>query len=221
LRRTVPRATAVAAVIAAFALGAGACNSSSKSPVVAAPSVTASATTTATTGAPTDAASTSVEPTSASPTATLTPSTSPEPTTSSAAANGTNFGYVKTGNSSATPPTLTIDYAQLLTGPAADKAAQEDGVIGPGQHIENDYYIRNKNPKLRTFPISPSATVQLLPRNPDGSSSSETVAKDVPFFLSVYSASKPPGYDGDVTMLAYNITLHDGVVTAIAEVFFP
>ena len=53
---------------------------------------------------------------------------------------------------------LEIDYAEMLTGAAADAAAVEAGVISPGEHTDNDYFISNVNPMLRTFTVSPAAT---------------------------------------------------------------
>jgi hypothetical protein len=53
---------------------------------------------------------------------------------------------------------LEIDYAEMLTGAAADAAAVEAGLISPGEHADNDYFIRNVNPALRTFAVSPGAT---------------------------------------------------------------
>lgn len=54
---------------------------------------------------------------------------------------------------------LSIDYAEFYTGAEADAAAIEDGVIPPGEHIENDYYIRNVNPMKREFSVSPSVAI--------------------------------------------------------------
>jgi hypothetical protein len=52
---------------------------------------------------------------------------------------------------------LEIDYAEMLTGAAADAAALEAGLIGPGEHADNDYFISNVNPALRIFTVSPAA----------------------------------------------------------------
>jgi hypothetical protein len=60
-----------------------------------------------------------------------------------------------------TPPdaTLTFDLAEFLTGEAAAQAAAEHGDESPPP---NDYYIVNDNPKLRTMPIAPDATIQAI-----------------------------------------------------------
>ena len=57
---------------------------------------------------------------------------------------------------------LEVDYAQWLTGEEANIAAREDGVIGPNDTIENDYYIRNQNPRLRLITVDEFAIVRLI-----------------------------------------------------------
>jgi hypothetical protein len=54
---------------------------------------------------------------------------------------------------------IKIDYVDFLTGDAADAAAVAAGEIAAGEHVDNDYYIRNNNPKLRTFTVSGSAVI--------------------------------------------------------------
>ncbi len=77
-------------------------------------------------------------------------------------AEGRSFGFI---TSFGPGRTAQFDLASFLTGAAADKAAAEDGVITPGQHVDNDYYIRNTNPKLRTITFSPSASIKLVDCN--------------------------------------------------------
>jgi len=64
------------------------------------------------------------------------------------------FGFIKKIYEKNGKNYLVIDYAEFYTGEEADKAAIEDGEIKPGEHVDGDYYIRNKNPKLRTFEIA-------------------------------------------------------------------
>jgi hypothetical protein len=54
---------------------------------------------------------------------------------------------------------LTIDYVDFLVGADADAAALADGVISPGEHVDNDYYVRNKSTKLREFTVSDSVVI--------------------------------------------------------------
>jgi hypothetical protein len=61
---------------------------------------------------------------------------------------------------------LKIDYVDFLTGAAADAAAIADGVIVAGEHVDNDYYVSNKNTKLRTFTVSNSVAITTYSRTP-------------------------------------------------------
>ena len=54
---------------------------------------------------------------------------------------------------------LSIDYAEMLSGEEAKQAAIEDGVIKPGEDLDNDYYIRNQNSKKREFTIAADVTI--------------------------------------------------------------
>jgi hypothetical protein len=54
---------------------------------------------------------------------------------------------------------ISIDYAQMLTGAAAQAAAIAEGFIAPGETLDTDYYISNVNPQKRTFEVSDSAAI--------------------------------------------------------------
>lgn len=55
------------------------------------------------------------------------------------------------------------DEVELLTGDAAVAAAHEDGAIPADQDfVENDYYIRNNNQKVRRLAVVPDASVTTL-----------------------------------------------------------
>ena len=60
---------------------------------------------------------------------------------------------------------LKIDYVDFLTGAEADAAAIADGFISPGEHVDNDYYVRNNNPRLRTFFVSNTVEIYTEYRN--------------------------------------------------------
>jgi hypothetical protein len=60
---------------------------------------------------------------------------------------------------------LKIDYVDILSGPEAQAAALADGFISPGETLDTDYYVRNNNPKLRTFTVSNSAEIYTTYRN--------------------------------------------------------
>jgi hypothetical protein len=54
---------------------------------------------------------------------------------------------------------ISIDYAEYLTGAAADAAAVAAGEIAPGEHVPDDYWIQNDNPQKRVFEVSDSVAI--------------------------------------------------------------
>lgn len=64
------------------------------------------------------------------------------------------FAFVKDATEKNGVITLSLDYAQFLTGKAAADAATAAGDESPPP---NDYYIANVNPKLRTFKVKSTA----------------------------------------------------------------
>lgn len=90
----------------------------------------------------------------------------PEPDTSEGAApfsGEKQIGYVKKVYTKAGKNYLDIDYIQWLTGAAAQKAMREDGACPKTGEciVYNDYYIRNQNPLIRTFEISPTVDITM------------------------------------------------------------
>lgn len=64
--------------------------------------------------------------------------------------------------------TVTLDYVEMYTGAEAIAKAKEDGsdIVETdefgNEYIPNDYYIRNNNPMLRTFPFDPACQVRMV-----------------------------------------------------------
>lgn len=127
-------------------------------------------------------------------------------------ADGTYFGYVMAIGIG--DRTITIDIAELLTGDAAVKAAIEDGALEAGEtSIDNDYYVRNKNPKLRTIHVGPTAPVNVL----SSSGGSDLHAGSL---VQLAEALTNVGGD-DGPRLPVQIVIATGTVTRIDEVYLP
>jgi len=130
--------------------------------------------------------------------------------------DGTSFGYVTAINIGGS--TVTIDIAELLTGDAAVTAAIEDGALEPGEtSIDNDYYVRNKNPKLRTVTVGPTAPVNVLssPGSPDLESGNLQKLAEA---LTAVPVGDPA--EGG-PRLPVQIVARGGLISRIDEVFFP
>ncbi len=54
---------------------------------------------------------------------------------------------------------ISIDYAEMLTGAAANAAAVAAGFIEPGEDVPNDYWISNANPQKRVFEVSDTVAI--------------------------------------------------------------
>ena len=65
---------------------------------------------------------------------------------------------------------LRVDPAEFLSGLTAQRAAVEDGVIGPGEAVPNDYYTRDDSHRLLTFRVRPRAHVTVMSRGPKATS---------------------------------------------------
>jgi hypothetical protein len=141
--------------------------------------------------------------------------TSPTPSASPALADGRSYGYIKSVD--ATNKELVFDLAQFFSGDAANKAAQEDGVIGPGESVDNDYYIRNVNPKLRIIPIAPTVIIEII----QWSNCCEHTLK--PTLTTFAKAFPGPGPTDDFHGLdsSYWLTVKNGAIVKIEEQYLP
>jgi hypothetical protein len=105
--------------------------------------------------------------------------------------------------------TVTLDLVQFFTGPAANKAAEEDHAaeVPP----PNDYWIRNVNMLLRTLPVGSGArvTVNTLAAEETGSAT-----EDVKVTL-----TKLASYD--LSNHLFWVTVRGDTVTRLTEQFLP
>jgi len=112
--------------------------------------------------------------------------------------NGRYIGYI-TDFSLGRQGSLTIDYIQFLN--CSD--------------CPNDYEIKNENPRLRTFFVSPNATVRMQTYSHDSSGSFawDQIITQVEF----ETAIKEKGWG----TRPYWITLQGGVIVDISEQYLP
>lgn len=103
---------------------------------------------------------------------------------------------------------LTLDEFDWFTGEAAQQACAEDGVVEHNNGWCTDYYYRNRNPKLRVVAVGPDATVTTLVGGSPTEVSSDltTVAQRIA---------------GNESSDLFRITVEDGRVTSIQELYFP
>jgi hypothetical protein len=151
-----------------------------------------------------------------SPVAAPSGSSTPAATTAPLLAEGRNFGYIKRIDLRSDPRTIEFDLAEFLTGPDADRAAAEDGFIEPGEHADNDYYVRNRNKRLRSVPLGPQVTVKIV----NWPSCCELTAGELAALAAAFeSGGADDRYHGPSS--GYWLTVRDGVVVGIEEQYVP
>lgn len=134
-------------------------------------------------------------------------------TTTATSEDGRHFCFVRDVATENGETIITVDYADLLTGAEANAAATAAGEESPPP---NDYFIRNINPKLRSFSVKPGILVTLTAsagHGVDGEAVSLGEWHD-------FYAGITPGMEG-VQHVPYWIAIVDGVVTAIEEQYLP
>ena len=143
-------------------------------------------------------------------------STQPAPTPGPSPAE--QFGYIRSVSTAGPAATLAFDEAQFLTGDAAQKAAEEDGVVAPGETVPNDYYIRNRDQTTQTLRIANDARITakrcpLCRHGRDGQLE--------PFLASFMKGRQTfaDPYRGKYSL--YWLTIKDGEVAAIDEQYVP
>lgn len=109
---------------------------------------------------------------------------------------------------------LVLDLGYFLTGDEANEAAAEDGVETP---VPNGYYIVNDNPKLRTVPISPDASVRYIPADP----CCDLVPGDLDAWMDAVNGEVMTDMVGEMSTTWWWVTVRDGSIVAIEQQYFP
>jgi len=116
------------------------------------------------------------------------------------------------------PPQISLRLHEILHGDAADRAAREDGKLGPGEHVDNDYYVRTSKRGPLTLPLAGDVVVSLLPRVPPAyveMSATSVAPSSFDNLLQYYPAR------GGACSSPYGVTAKAGVIVAIEEVYVP
>lgn len=148
------------------------------------------------------------EPASAPPTA---PSPAPKP----ASKTVKQFTFVKNIIEFDGTPVIVADYAEMLTGSKAAKAAAARGDESPPP---NDYYIVNDNTKRRDLEVKAGISVTVT-TNADGTADPTGHAISFEDWAASFSAPSPE--NEPLRTAPYWITIQDGVVTKIAQQYLP
>lgn len=137
------------------------------------------------------------------------------------------FGWLRSFKDNGSVVVVGVDSAEMLTGDAAEVAAREDGVIGEGEDLENDFYIRNLDEVTVDFMVSPDVLVTLQACYPEGECLT-TEDVDLTTWGVLLGAGRggpgDPGLGWDwygAGALPYVFTLESGVITQALEQYLP
>jgi hypothetical protein len=109
-----------------------------------------------------------------------------------------------------------FDLAEFLTGEVAEQAAREDGVVGEDDSLPNDYYIRNRNSRLRTLVLDDDLEITVV----DWDHCCGTIEGDLALFAAAFVQDDPQGtYRGSRS--PYWLTVAQGRVVQIEEQYLP
>lgn len=129
------------------------------------------------------------------------------------------MGYIKKVYTKGGKNYLDIDYIQWLTGDAAEKAMREDGKCPrAGECIVYDgYYIRNQNPLIRTFEISPDAAITMQTYNIE--TTGQIQAQSITFsqFSQIWNGNARP----NLKNVPYIVEICNNQIVKINEQYIP
>jgi hypothetical protein len=130
------------------------------------------------------------------------------------------IGYLKKVYTKKGKNFVDIDYVQWLTGAAAEQAMREDGLCPKkGECIVlNDYYIRNQNPLIRTFEVSPDAELLAHDFTADYSTGDWNESWTFARFSNYFNTNVKNGYWDSVP---FHVEIGNNRILKITEQYIP
>ena len=129
-----------------------------------------------------------------------------------------HFGYIRSVSTAGRAATLAFDEAAFLTGKKAQRAAEADGAVEPGEAVPNDYYIRNPDKETRTLRIANDAKITARRCSLCRDGRPGELGPFLAAFMKGRQTFADP-YRGKYSQ--YWLTIRDGVVIAIEEQYVP
>ena len=128
------------------------------------------------------------------------------------------FGYIRSVSTAGPTATLAFDEAEFLTGDEAQRAAEEDGAIPPGEPVPNDYYVRNPDKATETLRVAADAEITARRCSLCRDGQPGNVEDFLASFMKTGQTYADP-YRGAKSQ--YWLTIEDGTVVAIDEQYVP
>ena len=158
-------------------------------------------------------------------TETAPPTTAPEPIAPAPAPSPTDQGGVvlEDGRHAAMITgldvegrTVEVDVIQFLMGDEATAAYREDHPDDPTGSPDNDYYVINDNPRLRTLPVVDDAAVTVVSTSVSANDPHAIAFEDLPGYFATHQGSA-----GQLWYNPFWLTVDDGRIVAMEEQYTP
>jgi len=129
-------------------------------------------------------------------------------------------GYIKAVYEKKNKRYLDLDDIEWLTGEEAQKAKLEDGGCEQNEEclIENDYYIRNKDKKLKTLEISPEALIFMQTFNMEKEGIVWNREVEFDLFKNLFLSVSQNRYKDSIPFV---VKIDDGTIAKITEQYMP
>jgi hypothetical protein len=129
------------------------------------------------------------------------------------------MGYVKKIYTMSGKYYLEIDYIQWFMGDAAEKAMREDGECPKTGECEvlDDYYIRNANPLIRTFEISPDVVITMQTYDMEATGQIQGQEITIGQFSQIFNNNLKP----NLKNVPYIVEIENKLITKINEQYIP
>jgi hypothetical protein len=122
--------------------------------------------------------------------------------------------------------TVVADYVEFLTGDDATAAARADGAISDDEELPGEFYVRNRNSKLRTLVLNDPELIVLQACYPDTGPCVEGASIDLDGWIGLIDDPESSRAQYGWTWYGsgsapYWLTIQDGVVVHVSELYLP
>jgi hypothetical protein len=111
---------------------------------------------------------------------------------------------------------VEVDVVQFLMGDEATAAYREDHPDDPTGSPDNDYYIVNDNPRLRTLPVADDVVVTVVSTSTSANDPHRIAFEDLPGYVATYE-----GAGGQLWYNPFWLTVEDDRIVALDEQYTP
>ena len=134
--------------------------------------------------------------------------------------DGEWFAFVTVGEDETGTPTLAVDLAEMLTGEEARQQAVEDGVIGEGEDLPNDFYIHNPEQEMELLQMADGSDIRVVSGDDTSQMLEITMEQLEALYKGEYVGSPVYGVVPN-TPIPMNVTVSDRMITDLTMVYLP